>query len=362
MKRVKQIAALACVLALLTGLAGCAVPAPEASAPPEPSPTAVPVPEPRPEPSPEPAPEPAPEPPPSPPPKNAIVLEEEIDWICGVPWTDPGWTAYGPEGEDLSEKVKISGRIREWRQGDQTLRYTLSDKNGLIASAARTVHVLPQQIPEAVEPAAGTIYLTFDDGPCENTDKVLAVLEKYGVKATFFIVARKVKYLDRLPRIREGGHTIGIHAHTHPNQDYSGFYRNEDAYFTDFLNAQRVLYEYTGEYAYCARFPGGTKTASFLAGTLKGKYGELYGILHDMGITSYDWNLQPESGSKTTEGTLSDFQRGLSPEGWYIVLQHDTRLFSVEALDQMISWALEQGYRFSAIEPTTPELHFRKSE
>ena len=356
MNRVKQIAALACVLALLTGLAGCTAPA--AAATPEPSSAA----EPTPAPTAEPTPEPTTAPTTAPPPKNAIVLEEEIDWTCGVPWTDPGWTAFGPEGEDRSGEVKVSGRIREWRRGDQTLRYTLSDKSGLIASATRTVHVLPQQIPEAAEPPAGTIYLTFDDGPCKNTDEVLAVLDKYGVKATFFIVARKVKYLDALPRIRDGGHTIGIHAYFHPDNDYSGFYRDEDAYFTDFLEAQRVLCAYTGEYASCARFPGGSKTAGFLAGKLPGKYAELFGILHDMGVRTYDWNVQPESGTKTTAGTVRDFQRGVSPEGWYIVLQHDTRAFSVEALDQMISWALEQGYRFSAIEPTTPELHFKKAQ
>ena len=356
MKRMKQIAALACALALLAGLFGCA--APEEAATPEPSAASAPEPVPAPSPTPVPTPEPTP----SSPPRNAIVLEEEIDWPCGVPWADPGWTAFGPEGEDRSDAVQVTGRIRAWRRGDQVLRYTLSDKNGVLASAVRTVHVLPQQLPEAVEPAAGTIYLTFDDGPCKNTDAVLEVLDKYDVKATFFIVARKLDYLDALPRIREAGHTIGIHAYFHPNDDYSGFYRDEDAYFTDFLTAQRVLHEYTGEYAFCARFPGGSKTAGFLAGRLEGKYAELYGILRDMGVRTYDWNLQPESGTKTTAGTVRAFQRGVSPEGWTIVLQHDTRAFSVEALDEMISWALEQGYRFSAIEPTTPELHFRKTQ
>ena len=344
MNRLKKLAALVCALALPVLLPACGAAGPAPA--PTPEPTAAPTP--------------TPEPTPTPAPKSVIQLTdgEEIDWLCGVPWDDPGWTAYGREGEELSENVKVEGVIRAWRTGEQTLTYTLADEAGEIASAERRVRIVPQGLPEPKEPAPGTIFLTFDDGPCENTDEVLEILDKYGVKATFFIVASQTKYLDKLQHILDHGHTVGIHAHYHPSEDYTGFYRDEDTYFPDFLEAQRILHDYTGTYASCARFPGGGMTASYLAGTLDGGYEELYRILWDMGVSSFDWNVQPESSTKTTEGTIADFRCGVKPEGINVVLQHDTRLFSVAALDQMISWALENGYTFARIEPDTPAVHF----
>ena len=41
------------------------------------------------------------------------------------------------------------------------------------------------------------VYLTFDDGPSENTDKVLDILDDYSIKATFFVVGKKGKDADR---------------------------------------------------------------------------------------------------------------------------------------------------------------------
>lgn len=347
MNRLKQAAALVCALALLALLPACSAA--------EPAPTTAPTAAPTPAPTPVPT--------PTPPPKSAIVLNrgEELEWLCGVPWDDPGWTAYGRDGEDLSQNVRVEGRIREWRAGEQILTYTLADEQGEIASAERRVRIVPQGLPEPKAPAPGTIYLTFDDGPCENTDEVLEILDRYGVKATFFIVASQTKYLDKLQHILDGGHTVGIHAHYHPSDNYTWLYKNEENYFTDFLEAQRILHDTTGTYAFCARFPGGGNTASYLAGSLDGGYEELYQILGDMGVSSFDWNVQPESSTKTTEGTIRDFTGALKPEGFYVVLQHDTRLFSVAALDKMISWALEHGYTFSRIEPDTPAVHFHEA-
>ena len=49
---------------------------------------------------------------------------------------------------------------------------------------------------------------------------------------------------------------------------------------------------------------------------------------------------------------------GLTPEGVFVVLQHDTRSFSVAALDRMIQYGLDNGYTFARIEPDTPAVHF----
>ena len=288
----------------------------------------------------------------------SIVLKGrgELLWPCGRPFTDPGYRAYGADGEDRSEDVRTEGRVTVWRVGEYTLRYTLSDGDTELASAERLVRVVPQHLPETVQPPNGTICLTFDDGPCPYTAEVLDILAKYGVKATFFIVGSQTKYLDILPRILAEGHTIGIHCNDHLGMGW--IYKNEENYFSDLMAVQELIHDKTGTYAHVLRFPGGGRTASYLAGTLDGGYQELYAMLADLGIRAYDWNVQPESADKTTESIITEFTHPSAPYDYAVVLQHDTRYFSVMALEQMIEWALNEGYTFSALNESFPEVHF----
>lgn len=64
------------------------------------------------------------------------------------------------------------------------------------------------------------LYLTFDDGiDPRYTPKLLDLLEKYGIHATFFILASTAKqYPELLQRIKLKGHTVGLHSLDHKNQ------------------------------------------------------------------------------------------------------------------------------------------------
>lgn len=63
-----------------------------------------------------------------------------------------------------------------------------------------------------------TVWLTIDDGPDpRTTPQILALLEKYGARATFFLIgAKAAKYPDLTRMIVEAGHSIGNHTQTHP--------------------------------------------------------------------------------------------------------------------------------------------------
>lgn len=69
-----------------------------------------------------------------------------------------------------------------------------------------------------------TMYLTFDDGPSEeNTERVLDILKKRNIKATFFLVGENVeRHPEIVRRIVREGHTIGIHCYNH---DYKALYQ-----------------------------------------------------------------------------------------------------------------------------------------
>lgn len=65
----------------------------------------------------------------------------------------------------------------------------------------------------------GTIALTFDDGPNPTfTPQILAILKKYHVKATFFVVGREAEsHPELIKMIHDQGHVVAIHSQTHPN-------------------------------------------------------------------------------------------------------------------------------------------------
>jgi chitin deacetylase len=76
-----------------------------------------------------------------------------------------------------------------------------------------------QALPDALwrdQSGARTVALTFDDGPDPfYTPQVLAILQKHGIRATFFLVGERVRrYPELLAKIRAGGHEIGNHSDT----------------------------------------------------------------------------------------------------------------------------------------------------
>src|SRR5215469_11129473 len=61
------------------------------------------------------------------------------------------------------------------------------------------------------------VALTFDDGPSESTPRILEILERHQVPATFFQIGANVERLPAVARsVAEAGHTVGNHSHTHP--------------------------------------------------------------------------------------------------------------------------------------------------
>ncbi|MDE6000294.1 MAG: polysaccharide deacetylase family protein [Bacteroidaceae bacterium] len=68
-----------------------------------------------------------------------------------------------------------------------------------------------------MNPAEKAVYLTFDDGPIpESTPWLIETLNRYGVKATFFMVGDNVrKYPELFELIRSHGHRLGNHTFNH---------------------------------------------------------------------------------------------------------------------------------------------------
>lgn len=202
-----------------------------------------------------------------------------------------------------------------------------------------------------------TLYLTFDDGPSENTEKVLDILDQYGAKATFFVTGHEPEYRPMIAEAYRRGNTIGMHSYTH---DYATIYQSEDAFFDDLGQVADVVKEQIGYVPYLTRFPGGssnTVSASYCSGIMSA----LSRDLQDRGYQYYDWNVSSNDAAGNTVPTDQIVQASCSYGSYtnVILLCHDSgsKTTTVEALPQIIEYYQSQGFVCKAIDRSTVVVH-----
>lgn len=285
-----------------------------------------------------------------------LVGGETLTVTMGADFVEPGYTARDAQGNDLTQSVSVSGAVDTMNKGTYTLTYTVVDTAGNRMERTRTVTVEPAQLPEIVEPEGKVIYLTFDDGPSRYTSELLTVLAKYDVKATFFVVDTKTvngysKMNETLKAIADAGHSIGIHSKTH---DWS-IYDSEDAYFEDLYAMQKIIYDATGLTTNLIRFPGGTSN------TVSKKHCEgimtlLSEKVGDLGFRYFDWNVDSKDagGATTADAVYNNVINGIGNKKVAVVLQHDLKHYSVQAVERIIQWGIANGYSFETLSMSSP--------
>lgn len=195
-------------------------------------------------------------------------------------------------------------------------------------------------------------YLTFDDGPTEKiTPKVLDVLRRYDVKATFFQVGSYVKKLpDMTRRVHEEGHLVASHSYTH---GYDKLYSDDETFREEVQDSYDLIAQTIGEEPFkLFRFPGG--------GYNSGSYGEekqeYKKSLEDMGFYYIDWNAlngDAEGKTKNAAGLLEYFKDTMPDDGEnLVILMHDaaTKQATVDALDDIIDYLIAEGYTFHRLD------------
>lgn len=203
-------------------------------------------------------------------------------------------------------------------------------------------------------------YLTFDDGPSQNTDRILDILWEYGVPATFFVTGQQGEEADaRYRRIIREGHSIGIHTYSHK---YSALYSSTDAFWQDFEQMQDHILHLTGVKTRLSRFPGGTSN------TIAGRYcpGIMPVLLEekqDRGLYNFDWNVETGDAMKKTftkDEMVAFVREQCETEPVVMILAHDCKNdhtdVTVEALPEIIETLWEMGYTFLPVTEKTPQI------
>lgn len=203
-------------------------------------------------------------------------------------------------------------------------------------------------------------YLTFDDGPSKNTIKILDILKKYDVKATFFVNGNP-KSKDIYKRIVDEGHTIANHTYTH---NYKYIYSSVDNFMKDFERLNDFLEETVGIRPKILRLPGGSNN------TVSHRYGgkdimdKIIDELDKKNYIYFDWNVDSYDATALTqdkEVIINSVLKGAKNKKHAMILFHDSALktTTAESLEEIILGLANQGFTFKAIDEYTPVQHFK---
>lgn len=268
-----------------------------------------------------------------------------------------GAKAYDSCDGDISDKITITNEVNTSAVGKYKVIYNIVDSAGVSSKAERTVHVVqkPEEISYPV-PTGATIYLTFDDGPGRYTETLLNILDKYNIKATFFVTNQFPKYQYLIKTEKERGHTIALHTYSHKWSIYSSL----DDYLNDFNMMNQIIYNQTGEYAKYFRFPGGSSnlvSKKYCEGIVT----EAANYLTNNGYQYFDWNIDSGDTARnnTKNSIVSTMKKSLKSNSYYIVLMHDIHSNTIKALPEVIEYALSKGYTFKPITSDTPAVHLK---
>lgn len=199
------------------------------------------------------------------------------------------------------------------------------------------VSVAEVKVYRSVETEKKQIALTFDDGPHPIlTERILKILDQYGVTATFFMVGENViNYPDTAKEVILAGHEVGNHTFTHPHIANL----NEKAIFDEIGRCEDALEELCEYRPHLLRTPQGALTQSLERCLLDDDY-----ILVLWSLDTRDWDNK--STACIVQTVLNNVKSG------DIILMHDFighNSKTPEALEKIIPVLLSQGYEFVTV-------------
>ena len=178
------------------------------------------------------------------------------------------------------------------------------------------------------------VYLTFDDGPGSQTGKILDILKKNHVKATFFVTGKEDASSKKIyQRIVKEGHTLAMHSYSHI-QDV--IYDSKEAFEKDLKQINRCLYEATGVHTKFYRFPGGSSTQNTSLSIQN-----FIDVLKKNHYLYLDWNvISPDinNANATKEQVVTGVMQGVDAYDTAVVLMYDVadKPMTVKALPSII--------------------------
>ena len=179
-----------------------------------------------------------------------------------------------------------------------------------------------------------SVYITFDDGPTLNTPDILKTLDKYGAKATFFVLEERiVTYPEYIKQIIHSGNAIGLHGVSHSEQ----IYLTETSPLEEMEKTNFALENLTGKRSRLVRVPFGS---SYKMTKKQSEH------LKNNGYILWDWNVDPRDsvGKIIPEKVIANLKKGLATcKGTPVILFHD-RKSTAKILPTVLDYLSNEGY------------------
>lgn len=191
------------------------------------------------------------------------------------------------------------------------------------------------------------VFLTFDDGPSDNTNDILNILNEKNIKATFFVLGMQVEKMPEVvKKIYDEGHYLANHGYSHI---YSNLYSSKEEVINEYNKCNQAVANaiQISEYnSHLFRFPGGS---------VGGKYSEVkkeaINLLEQNNILYVDWNAltgDSEKKDPNEEYLMENLQKTTKDKNSVVILMHDSQAkrITVDFLPKVIEYLQQQGYEF----------------
>ncbi|HAT4078636.1 polysaccharide deacetylase family protein [Clostridium perfringens] len=208
------------------------------------------------------------------------------------------------------------------------------------------------------------VFLTFDDGPSNSTEKILNILKDKDVHGTFFVLGSSIekdsKRQEYLKEELKSGNAIANHSYSHDFKKlYPGNKLKIDSFMDEFNKTNDIMQSILGGEFDCKvlRMPGGYGTRKYYKDpSLK----EFDNTLQENGIINVDWNAldgDAEGKPYSTEEMLNYAKKTSKGKNHVVILMHDAagKEKTVEILPQIIDYYKNEGYEFKVIKNTSKE-------
>lgn len=217
-----------------------------------------------------------------------------------------------------------------------------------------------KNLPAAADAHSGgqhMVYLTFDDGPSQNTDAVLDILLEENIRATFFVTGVDTEEgIFRYNRILEEGHALGLHSYSHVPYK---IYASRTNFSADFEKLNALIEKETGETIKICRMVGGSNTQDCPASRRE----EILSYLYENGYACFDWDIDSKDSLgyavpawRIAQNVITAAKK--KPNQDLIVLLHDDSLRTTlpEALPKIIRYFQENDYGFAVLSEGTESI------
>ena len=271
--------------------------------------------------------------------------DDEVFIKEGYKYDELGYTATDNYDGDITYLVKTSSNLKN-EVGKYKIVYSVSDSSGNVSSITRIVNVIRNN--------NGVVYLTFDDGPSEITEEILKVLKKENVKATFFVLNYTYQYNNVIKKIVEEGHSIGLHSYSH---QYDNIYSSVYSFYDDLNKIKNKVKKTTNLDVKIIRFPGGSSNT--VSRFNRGIMTRLANEVTNRGFTYVDWNVSSGDAGGTTDTSkvYENVINGINSHNVSVVLQHDIKEFSVNAVEDIVKYCINNGIELRPLTPNGPTVH-----